>query len=122
MNSKERLIATTVGTVAVAIVGWIVWSHVSTQLATKHDNIAKQQQLLNEQNRKQREGSKATKKLADLKLRALPETREDANAFYNAWLLDLVARIGFQSPSVGVADTRGKPGTFQTLRYTVEVF
>ncbi|MCA9166438.1 MAG: hypothetical protein KDB23_02160 [Planctomycetales bacterium] len=122
MNSKERLIATTVGTVAVAIVGWIVWSHVSTQLATKHDNIAKQQQLLNEQNRKQREGSKATKKLADLKRRALPETREDANAFYNAWLLDLVARIGFQSPSVGVADTRGKPGTFQTLRYTVEVF
>jgi hypothetical protein len=119
MNSREKLLASSVVLLIAMMIGYFVWSNVQETLDQRHAQLANLRQQREQQDRTLLKASRATRQLADLQQRALPENREQANALYQRWLLDLVDQLKFIDPAVTAAEQRARGGFFDRLRFDV---
>ncbi|MEQ1906840.1 MAG: hypothetical protein ABL888_21840 [Pirellulaceae bacterium] len=87
--------------------------------------IAEQQQLAKNLEKKIREGNRQLQKLSnrlpardDLELRSLPANAEMASSVYQAWLLNVVTRLGLGNPTVDSTSPTDE-GAYRRLRFNI---
>lgn len=119
MNSREKLLASSVGLLMAMMAGYYLWSSAQDSLNQRKAQLANVKQQREKQERTLTKASRATRQLAELQKRALPENREQANAIYQRWLLDLVDKLEFVDPSVQATEQRLRSGFFDRLRFNV---
>ncbi|MBW3597192.1 MAG: Ig domain-containing protein [Planctomycetes bacterium] len=100
MNRRERLLAITVGVLAVAIAGFYVLRQVQAGFAQRDQVL---ERLSGEKSQKERQtdlGRIAEQRLAAYRERSLPPNVSQARQLYTDWLLKTVNDVGFSEPKV----------------------
>jgi len=99
-SSRERLFALIVGTVAVLVVGFFLYSWVAGQFDRRAKEIARLNTDIRKFERTGELGRTASRKIAQFEERSLPANPEVARTRYQTWLVNEMELAGLIEPDV----------------------
>jgi len=119
VNSRERMLAVLIGTIAVAIVGFVGFNWVSGQFANRKTEITRLEGDIQKFKRQVMAGQMASQKLAAFEVKSFPRTPENAKTLYQGWLYNELEKSGFVKPRVTYQSTQHEKGLYAKQLFNV---
>ena len=106
-GSRERLFGLIVGTVAVFVVGFFLYSWIAGQFDRRAKEIARLNNDIRKFERTGELGRTASRKIAQFEERSLPANPEVARTRYQTWLVNEMELAGLIEPDVRFVSSQG---------------
>jgi hypothetical protein len=118
VNPKERMLALVIGTVAVAIVGFVGYGWVSGQFANRKTEITRLEGDIQKLKREVMKGQMASQKIAAFEAKSFPKP-EIANTLYKDWLFTELEKAGLTKAKVAYQSTHNEKGLYAKQLFNV---
>ena len=117
MNSRERILAVSVGSALALLIAFWGWTRISDMYAFRQTAITNLEKELADQRKVERQTTAAQFRMRNYQERSLPPSPTEARSLYQTWLFDLFWKAGMSHPQV----TMGK-GKEERKLFTSQVF
>ena len=111
MNRRERILAVTVGALAVVVVGFYLVSRLQASFNHRAQTIERLEGDIRQKKRQVAMGEAAERRLAAYREQSLPPNVSQARQLYTDWLLKTVNEVGFSEPKVNSVSTAPRSRT-----------
>jgi hypothetical protein len=119
MNSRERILAVSVGGAVGLIVLFWSWSMLSGMYKFRSTEIAKLEQSLAAERRLERQTIEAQSRMRNYEDRSLPPVPSVARSAYQTWLIELFDKADMSQPIVTVGRGKEEKNLFTSQLFTV---
>jgi Tfp pilus assembly protein PilO len=118
---RQKLLVAALGIAALVVAGdRLGWKSVFTgPLDRQYQSKQRLEKMLQARQAELSQARAAVKQLELWQRRSLPSDRQVARSLYQAWLLDLVGRVGLANHSVDAGEPRNRGGYYQ-ISFTVQ--
>jgi hypothetical protein len=113
------MLAIVIGTVAVAVVGLVVYGWISGQFKNRKSEIARLEGDIRKLKQQVMAGQMASQKISGFEARSFPKTPEVARMLYHDWLLTELEDLGLAKPKVNFQNITHEKGLFAKQVFNV---
>lgn len=119
IGRREQILILIVSTVAIIVLGQLLWRVVATPFTTRHKALATLASNVQTRERQLKELTKAKERLAEWSARSLPADPVLARRLYQNWLLECAQQAQLENIQVDSGEVRREKDLFYRLPFTV---